>query len=325
VTIYVHWSDFDAMENNATVPGHCAPVGEGQTVAYTFDVPCEFEAGSAACEATPELTCEDFASQIISSEDFEMSEQAQSWLFTGTGVDSRLGLSADSPEVSKTFEVPMDSSKITLEFDSYENDDWKNDDEVFIRINDVYLDLISYISGTREGIKTGTFGELAAAITTSESNHSVRLTISDTWYLDGRLTLGFKVSTSVAETIGFDNVVLSSACAAGLAVSSLVVCPIDGGDMEISFEDFEHGEVDSNKSSEAESASFISNPRVATNRFASSSKLPMDIFLERRVACGNHGAATRRDYGANEKCWSHVGKSRQRAFISSHSQVTLRK
>jgi hypothetical protein len=244
VTIYVHSSDFDGMEDNATVPGRCDPVVVGQTVAYTFDIPCGVEEGSDACEPTPELTCDHFDSQIISSEDFEMSEQAQSWLFATTGSASSLNLGADSPEVSKTFEVPMDSSEITLEFDFYESNGWASD-EVFIRINAVYLDLISYISGTSEGTKTGTFGELAVSITTSGNNHHMQLTIPDIWYPDGLLTLGFKVSTSVAgETVGFDNVVLSSACAAVLAVSSSVVCPADGGDREISFEDFEDGEAE---------------------------------------------------------------------------------
>jgi hypothetical protein len=40
---------------------------------------------------------------------------------------------------------------------------WEIDDEVFIRINDVYLDLISFISGTTEGSKTGAFSELAVS------------------------------------------------------------------------------------------------------------------------------------------------------------------
>jgi hypothetical protein len=245
VTIYVHSSDFDAAEDNAAVPERCDPVGQSQTVEYTFDVPCEVEEGSNACEPT-ELTCDNFDSQIISSEDFEMPEQAQSWLFAGTGAASSLNLGADSPEVSKTFEVPMDSSEITLEFDFYEKDDWEIDGDVFIRINDVYLDLISFISGTGGGNKTGAFGEFAASITASDSNYNVQLTIPDTWYPDGRLTLGFKVTTSVAETVGFDNVVLSSACAVGMrfAVSGPVVCPVDGGDKEISFEDFEHDEAD---------------------------------------------------------------------------------
>jgi hypothetical protein len=244
VTIYVHSSDFDTTEDDATVPDRCDPVGEGQTVSYTFDVPCGVEEGSTACEPTPELTCTHFASQIISSEDFEMAEQAQSWLFAETGLATSLDLGADRPEVSKTFEVPMDSSEITLEFDFYESADWASDDEIFIRINGVYLDLMSYISGTSEGTKTGTFGDIAASVTTSGNNHNVQLTIPITWYLVGRLTLGFKVSTSVAETVKFDNVVLLSACALNLAVSSSVVCPADGGETEISFEDFEHGEAD---------------------------------------------------------------------------------
>ena len=244
VTIYVHSSDFDTTADDATVPGRCKPVGEGQTVSYTFDVPCGVEEGSAACEPTPELTCTHFDSQIISSEDFEMAEHAQSWLFASTGLASSLDLGADSPEVSKTFEVPMDSSEITLEFDFYENDEWEIHDEVFIRINDVYLDLISFISENAEGTKTGAFGELAVSITAAGSNHKVQLTIPDTWYLNSRLTLGFKVITSVAESVGFDNVVLSSACAAGLAVSDPVFCPADGGDREISFEDFENGEAE---------------------------------------------------------------------------------
>jgi hypothetical protein len=244
VTIYVHSSDFDETDDDATVPERCDPVGEGQTVSYTFDVPCGVEEGSAACEPIPELTCNHFESQIISSEDFEMAEQAQSWLFASTGLATSLDLGVDSPEVSKTFEVPMDSSEITLEFDFYESADWASDDEVFIRINGVYLDLMSYISGTNEGTKTGTFGDLAASVTTSSNNHTVQLTIPAAWYPIGRLTLGFKVSTSVAKTVGFDNVVLSSACAVYLAVSSSVVCPTGGGDMEISFEDFEHGESD---------------------------------------------------------------------------------
>jgi hypothetical protein len=245
VTIYVHSSDFDAIKDDAAVPERCDPFGEGQTVAYTFDVPCGVEEGSDACEPTPELTCAHFDSQIISSEDFEMPEQAQSWLFASKGLAPSLELGADSPEVSKTFEVPMNSPEITLEFDFYERVDWASDDGIFIRINDVYLDLVSFISGTSEGTKLGNFGELTASVTTSGNNHTVQLAIPYTWYPVGRLTLGFKVSTSVAEAVGFDNVVLSSVCAVrNLAISSAVVCPADGGETEISFEDFEHREAD---------------------------------------------------------------------------------
>jgi hypothetical protein len=245
VTIYVHSSDFDAMEDDAPVPRRCDPVGQSQTVAYTFDVPCDVPEGSDACEPTPELTCDHFDSQIISSENFEMSEQAQSWLFAATGLlVSSLDLGADNPEVSKTFEVPMDSSEITLEFDFYESEDFDMDDEVFIRINDVYLDLVSFISGNSQGNKTGTFGGLTASVKASDSIHTVQLTIPDTYYPEGRLTVGFKATMSVAETVGFDNVVLSSACASNLAVSGTVVCPADGGDTQISFEDFEHAEAE---------------------------------------------------------------------------------
>jgi hypothetical protein len=72
------------------------------------------------------LICDHFDRQIISSEDFETSEQAQSWLFAATELGSSLNLGVDSPEVSRTFEVPVDSSEITLEFDFYKNDDLGN-------------------------------------------------------------------------------------------------------------------------------------------------------------------------------------------------------
>jgi hypothetical protein len=210
VTIYVHSSAFDTVTDTTQAPERCTPVGDAQTVAYTFDVPCAVEDG--ACAPTPELTCDDFFSQIISSENFDTSGDTQSWLFAVEG--SSLRLSADSPEVSKTFEVPMNSPEITLEFDFYENGAWASADEVYIRINDMYIDLISYTSVTSEGTKTGTFGELAASVTTSGSTHHVQLTIPVSWYPDGRLPIGFKVTTSklAAEAFGFDNVMLSSAC-----------------------------------------------------------------------------------------------------------------
>jgi hypothetical protein len=237
VTIYVHSSDFDSDDDNAEVPERCDPVGEGRTVAYTFDVPCAIEEGSDACAPTSELTCDHFDSQIISSEDFEKSEHAESWLFAQTGTLSSLSMSGDSPEVSKTFEVPTDSSQITLEFDFYESDDWASDDEVYIRINDVYLDLISYTSETSGGANTGTFVELPASITTTGNIHHIVLTIPDTWYPDGRLKLGFKISTSMAsEPVGFDNVVLSSACEDAAQVEE-VTC--NSGHIE----DFENGQA----------------------------------------------------------------------------------
>jgi hypothetical protein len=192
-------------------PERCAPIGDTQTVSYTFEVPCTVEEGSDVCAPKPELTCADFGSRIISSENFETSGDTQSWLFAVEG--SSLGLSADRPEVSKTFEVPTDSPEITFEFDFYESDDWASDDEVYIRINDMYIDLISYTSGTFEGTRTGTFGELTASVTTSGSTHHVQLTIPASWYPDGRLPIGFKVTTSKKhEAFGFDNVMLSSAC-----------------------------------------------------------------------------------------------------------------
>jgi hypothetical protein len=237
VTIYVRSSNFDSDDDNAEVPARCDPVGAGQTVAYTFDVPCVVEEGSDTCAPTSELACDHFDSQIISSEDFENSEHAESWLFAKTGTLSRLSMSGDNPEVSKTFEVPTDSSQITLEVDFYGNDDWASDDEVYIRINDVYLDLISYTSGTSGGTNTGTFGELPVSMTTTDNIHHIVLTIPDTWYPDGRLILGFKVSTSMdSDAAGFDNVVLSSACEVATQVEE-VTC--DSGHTE----DFENGQA----------------------------------------------------------------------------------
>jgi hypothetical protein len=211
VSIYVHSSDFDKVGDNADVPARCNPVGEGQTVEYKFEIPCAVEEG---CMATPELKCNNFESQIISSEDFEDSEQAESWLFAKIGTLSSLSLSATNPEVSKTFEVPTDSASIVMEFDFSENNDLASEDEVYVRINDVYLDLISYTSETSGGSSTGTFGEFVTSVTTSGNTHHVELTIPDTWYSDGRLQIGFKLATSSAgdSSIGFDNIIMTSDC-----------------------------------------------------------------------------------------------------------------
>jgi hypothetical protein len=237
-TIYVHSSDFDSAADNAEVPAHCDPVGEGQTVAYTFDIPCAVEEG---CAPTPELTCDHFETQIISSEDFENSEDAESWLFAEIGTLSNLDLSANSPEVSKTFEVPKDSSLIVLEFDLYNNDDLASGDEVYLRINDVYLDLISYTSGASDGTKMGTFGKFPATMQTSGNTHHIELTIPDpdTYYPDGRLQVGFKIATSSAsDSVGFDNIKLTSDCdlaASAAAQTEEVTCSMDHT------EDFENG------------------------------------------------------------------------------------
>jgi hypothetical protein len=241
VSIYVHSSDFDSDDDNAEVPARCTPVGQGQTVAYTFDVPCAVEGGSDACAPTPELKCDHFDSQIISSEDFENAEHAESWLFAEIGTVSNLGLSADGPEVSKTFEVPTDSSLIVLEFDFYDNEDLASEDEVYVRINDVYLDLLSYTGGSRDGAKSGTFGELTASMTSSGNTHHVELTIPDTWYADGRLQIGFKLATSSdSDSVGFDNIMLSSTCdlsTSAAAQTDEITCNMQHT------EDFENGEA----------------------------------------------------------------------------------
>jgi hypothetical protein len=236
VTVYVHSSDFDSSADNAEVPKRCNPVGQvgkGQTVEYTFDVPCAVEEG---CVPTTELTCDTFKSQIISSEDFDDSEQAESWLFAKIGTISSLDLSASSPEVSKTFDVPTDSALIVLEFDFSENNDLADDDEVYVRINDVYLDLISYTSGTSGGTSMGTFGEFVTSMTTSGNTHHVELTIPYTWYADGRLQIGFKLATnSASDSVGFDNIVMTSDCA--VFQSEDVTCEMGHA------EDFENSEA----------------------------------------------------------------------------------
>ena len=234
VTVYVHSSDFDSVADNAEVPSRCNPVGQGQTVAYTFDVPCAVEED---CAPTTEFTCNTFNTQIISSEDFEDSEQAESWLFAKIGTLSSLDLSASSPEVSKTFDVPTDSALIVLEFDFSENNDLADADEVYVRINDVYLDLISYTSGASGGISTGTFGEFVTSMTTSGNTHHVELTIPASWYADGRLQIGFKLATSSAsDSVGFDNIVMTSDCAI-VFQSEDVTCKMGHA------EDFENGEA----------------------------------------------------------------------------------
>jgi hypothetical protein len=248
VTVYVHsCADFVNDGDIAVTPDRCNPVGEGHTVSYTFDVPCAVEEGSddTTCAATPEVTCDYFDSQIISSEYFENTDHAESWLFATVGTKSGMGLSADGPEISKTFEVPTDSSEIILEFDFIEHEDLESDDAVYIRINDVYLDLISYTSGTPDGTTTGHFFELPASLTTSGNSHHIKLTIPDTWYADGRLQLGFKIATStVGEVVGFNNVKLSSACefaalaaASAAAQTNEITCSMGHT------EDFEYGEA----------------------------------------------------------------------------------
>jgi hypothetical protein len=111
------------------------------------------------------------------------------------GLASSLNVGTNSPEISKTFKVPMDSSEITLEFDFYETADQASDNEVSLRMNNVYLDLVSFVSATSEGTKMGIFGDPAASITISGNNHNVQPTIPATCYPVGRLMLGFKVDT----------------------------------------------------------------------------------------------------------------------------------
>jgi hypothetical protein len=135
--------------------------------------------------------------------------------------------------------VPTDSSLIVLEFDLYNNDDLASGDEVYLRINDVYLDLISYTGGAGDGTKMGTFGKFPATMQTSGNTHHIELTIPgpDTNYPDGRLQVGFKIATSSAsDSVGFDNIELTSACAIALPTEE-VTCSLDHT------EDFENGEA----------------------------------------------------------------------------------
>jgi uncharacterized protein YchJ len=119
VTIYIHSSDFDTMEDNAEVPERCCdPVGQSQTVAYTSTSLVRSRRTPHACVPTPELTC-DYSTARLFPEDFEMSQQAQSWFFvaTDTEVGSSLRTKMHSLEVSKTSRSQWTHPKSPLEFD----------------------------------------------------------------------------------------------------------------------------------------------------------------------------------------------------------------
>ena len=104
------------------------------------------------------LNCTDNAEFVIADNDFETSEQADSWIrnWDGDKTESNSELTTflgrmgqGRTEVARTFEVPTTAESLLIEFDFLEIDEWEPQDKVFMRINEFYLNF-GYFSQTQE-------------------------------------------------------------------------------------------------------------------------------------------------------------------------------
>ena len=263
IDLYVHDVNF-ASTDTAVWPEQCTPVQDSgeenmHQVSYHFTLKCV--TGDELCiPPLDKLNCTDNAEFVIADNDFETSEQADSWIrnWDGDKTESNSDLTTflgrmgqGRTEVARTFEVPTTAESLLIEFDFLEIDEWEPQDKVFMRINEFYLNFGYFSQTQEESAILGYFfnsgpADKKIAVSVSrigeddnynkgwnpnynEQAHRISFNIPKSYFPDGRLTTGFRVDMNQPidnESAGFDNYKVTIICGDGTAMTE---SPTNGG------------------------------------------------------------------------------------------------
>jgi len=280
----VHDVNF-AVTDTAEWPEHCQPLQDtnNHQVSYFFTLSCvSREEFCAPQEDT--VDCADNAELVLAEEDFETSEHSKNWIRNWdedkTEFNSQLTnflgpLSKSKTELSRTLVMPPDAESVLIEFDFYEIDQWGRDDNVFLRMNELYLNFGQFseanqtesespISGyffKSQGVEKRIPVSMMHTPDANDRNHRMSFNVPKYYFPDGRLITGFRVKineTAASESVGFDNFKATASCVGGgSSTPSPTLKPTDtaelsseadnsatddcadGNDIAVSYEDFE--------------------------------------------------------------------------------------
>ena len=212
VTLYAEDFIFGASATVSDVPTQCAPfVNGGHSIKYTLSIPCNLEATS--CPRPEMELCHGSEPMNIANETFE-DGSASTWLFgsadnspmygTYLALGDTIGL---DEEMAKTFNVPIDSGGVLVQFDLIELNDIS---DLLVRINGKYFDLGAFDTTTEESA-SGFLGDVYTVIAAqSNTVNRVSMIIPSGWYNIGRLTFGFGGMDLV--DAGVDNLFVQGIC-----------------------------------------------------------------------------------------------------------------
>lgn len=199
----------DTVVESESVPDRCAPFSGGEnTVKYSFEVPCEIE--SHICELPELLCCNETGSDLV-FESYETDNEAASWLYATTGFSTEFGSylsgyagSSPETEITKTFDIPLGTYGVVLEFNVYEVSTQTN---VSMRLQSTYFGLGTFDAGLTEEVE-GFLGDVKLFVFgDSDSSNVVTLIIPEGWYTDSsQLTISFMSG------YGIDDLSLTAIC-----------------------------------------------------------------------------------------------------------------
>jgi hypothetical protein len=175
ISMFVQDSIFPASASVPSIPARCSPIASSQpnTISYKVTIPCVID--SQDCVAYEPASCASGGALAVISEG-EVAENDSSWLHGAAGL-------------TKTFNVPSNSDKLTVTFTLRELTDVPT---LMVRVQDHYLRLGSFAKNAIQPSKSGYMGDIAASLVgTSLTDNDVTLVIKSSWYTGGRLSLGF--------------------------------------------------------------------------------------------------------------------------------------
>jgi len=208
VKIFLQDAMFSTYESVEAVPEKCEVIHAGfiegaATVSYDVSIPCVAE---AECPYPSQTICEgNDDMQIVPTIGFE-NEEAKTWWY-GREVnapDLSTYLVAKDAITTKTFDVPVDASALTLHFSFYEETDLV---PLIIGIQGQEFVLGDFFKDQAESYQEGFLGDVYTLLeSTGLNSNNATFVIPARWYQAGRLTVAF------GQNVGIDNFGLDAVC-----------------------------------------------------------------------------------------------------------------
>jgi len=203
ITMYVQDSIF--TEYLDEVPPRCEPLEAGpNTISYEVIIPCGSESTSCPPIAPKSCGVDDVSIHV---ENFD-SGIHEGWMYSVLGESHKFNkyITTMDGEMQKSFDVPPDSSAVTLQFTFHELNELNS---MQFRIQGIYVKFGEFSKIVAEEDREGFLGDIYALVKSDgpESNKAT-LVIPPGWYPSGHLSIAF------GPGVGIDDLSISPSCPA---------------------------------------------------------------------------------------------------------------
>eukprot|EP00977_Amphora_coffeiformis_P016499 scaffold5125_cov156-Amphora_coffeaeformis.AAC.8 len=198
IDIYAYDPVFGPVDSVPTIADTCPTKSAESTYKYSYKVPCNQE-----CTPSAKPTCDSFPTT------FDFESRVGDWLFA-SAPSGYLVLDDSTLATTMAFDIPSTAENVIYEFELTEVSTFANDQKVYVRAGEYYLDVSSALDLSSAST---TFNEMDLSMTKTGDVFKFSVKIPSSVYPDGRLVLGVRsFGSSVTAKAGVDNVSVSAPC-----------------------------------------------------------------------------------------------------------------